>query len=160
MRGIAAAAGVDPALVVHHFGAKEELFKAVMTVPADVAERFAALAEGPRETVGRRFAELVAALVELPEVRAVLVGRVRAAVDEPEAARLVRELVSEDLGRVARAVNDDRPELRAALVGTQVVGMAFARAVVGIEPLPRLSSAELVELLGPTFQRYFTGPLD
>jgi hypothetical protein len=92
--------------------------------------------------------------------RSVLLGRVRAATEEPEAARLIRELVARDLHTIARALNDDRPELRTALVGTQVVGLALAREIVSVEPLPKLSGPELVELLAPTFQRYFTGPLD
>ena len=35
MRAIGAAAGVDPALVHHYFGTKEELFRAVLDVPVD-----------------------------------------------------------------------------------------------------------------------------
>ena len=57
-------------------------------------------------------------------------------------------------------MSGDRPELRATLVGTQVIGLAFAREIVGVEPLPSLRAQELVELVAPTFQRYLTEPLD
>src|SRR5918999_3493174 len=56
IRAIAAEAGVDPALVVHFFGSKEALFRAVIEWPFDpevLLERLAA--PGP-ESIGRRLA--------------------------------------------------------------------------------------------------------
>jgi len=44
-RGIAAAAGVDPALVVHFYGSKEELFREVMQLPPAVSDALASLAD-------------------------------------------------------------------------------------------------------------------
>ena len=41
-RSIATAAGVDPALVVHFFGSKEQLFHEVMKLPPGLAEAMAA----------------------------------------------------------------------------------------------------------------------
>jgi AcrR family transcriptional regulator len=160
MRGVASAAGVDPALVIHFYGSKEALFRSVMELPADAAERLGALAEGERETIGERLATVFATLLETPATRAVLMGRLRAAAAEPEAASLVHELVSRDLGRLAEAISDDRPETRAALAGSQLVGIGFVREIVGVEPLPSLSRAELAALLGPTLQHYLTGQLD
>src|SRR5215831_2561701 len=58
-RKIAASAGVDPALVVHFYGSKEELFRQVMALPPALADALARLADGPSETVGRRLAEVV-----------------------------------------------------------------------------------------------------
>ena len=37
-RQIAAAAGVDPALVVHFYGSKEDLFRDVMVLPPAIAD--------------------------------------------------------------------------------------------------------------------------
>lgn len=159
IRGIAAAAGVDPALVVHFFGRKDALFRAVMTLPPEVGDAMAALADGDRETIGRRLAELVAGLMANPRSRAVLLGRIRGASSHDEAADLVREGVTRDLQRLVSAITDDEPEKRAALVGSQIVGLAFARHVVGIEPLASLSAAELVDAIAPTFQHYLVEPL-
>jgi hypothetical protein len=58
------------------------------------------------------------------------------------------------------SLTDDEPQKRAALVGSQIIGMVFARYVVGVEPLASMTSAELVEALGPTFQHYLVEPLD
>src|SRR5215468_12345236 len=65
-RKIASAAGVDPALVVHFYGSKEDLFRQVMALPPAIADALEQLADGPRETVGRRIAELVVGAIESP----------------------------------------------------------------------------------------------
>jgi AcrR family transcriptional regulator len=159
-RAIASAAGVDPALVVHFFGSKESLFREVMALPPAVGEAIAALATGPPETVGRRVAEILVGLIDNPSSRALVVGRIRSAASQPHAAELVRETVTRDLQRLAAAITDDRPATRAVLVGSHLVGIAFARHVVLVEPLAAMSTAEVVDLVAPTFQRFLAGPLD
>jgi AcrR family transcriptional regulator len=159
IRAIAQAAGVDPALVVHFFGAKEDLFRSVTEMPAAISDALTALADGPRETVGRRLAELVVTALENPASRAIVLARIRSASSHPGAAELVRETVEDDIGRLAAGLTSDRPELRAALVGIQVVGLAQARYVVGVEPIASISAADLVELLAPPFQRYLVESL-
>jgi AcrR family transcriptional regulator len=158
-RGIAKAAGVDPALVVHFFGSKESLFREVMALPPAVSEALEAIAEGPRETVGRRLAEIVVGLLENPASRAIVLGRIRSATSHPHAAALVRETVTHDVRRLASAISDDRPDARAVLVGSHLVGIALARYVVLLEPLASMPAPAVVELLAPTFQRFLTGPL-
>ena len=158
-RRIAAAAGVDPALVVHFYGSKDELFRQVMVLPPAVAEALVQLADGPRETVGRRLAELVLGTLENPASRTVVLGRIRCATTHPDAAALVRETVTRDLGALASAVSGDRPDARAVLIGAEVVGVALARYVVLVEPLASMSASEVVELVAPTFQRHLTEPL-
>jgi AcrR family transcriptional regulator len=157
-RRIASAAGVDPALVVHFYGSKEALFLEVMTFPPYVAA-VEQLADGPRATVGRRLAELIVGALEDPTSRAVVLGRIRCASTHPDAAALVRENVTRDLGALASALTDDRPDTRAVLVGAQVVGIALARYVALVEPLASMSPSELIELVAPTFQRYLVEPL-
>ena len=158
-RTIAAAAGVDPALVVHFFGSKEDLFREVTSLPPQVADGIVALADGPRRTVGRRLAELVVNALEAPGTRSIVLGRIRSASSHPAAADLVRETVTADLRRLTTALTDDRPELRATLVGSQVVGIALARYVVLVEPLASMSAGEVVDVLAPAFQHYLVGPL-
>jgi len=159
IRGIAAAAGVDPALVVHFFGPKEALFREVMQLPPAVAQTIATLGEGPRESAGRRLAEVIVRAYEQPGSRAVVLGRIRCASSHPDAAALVRETVTRDLSALARSLGGDRPETRAVLLGAQVVGMALARYVVLVEPLASMDSSEVVDLLAPTFQRILLEPL-
>jgi AcrR family transcriptional regulator len=159
IRGVAREAGVDPALVLRFYGSKDALFREVMALPPAAAEALERIADGPRETVGRRLAELIVGLLENPETRAIVLGRIRAASSHPEAAALVRETVTRDVRRLTDAVSEDEPDVRAVLAGTHVVGLAFARYVVLVEPLASMSAADVVEYAAPTFQRYLVGPL-
>lgn len=160
LRSIAAEAGVDPALVTHFFGSKQRLFVEVVEFPFDPAEMLPRILGGDPETVGIRLAELIVGMLENPEARARITGVVRAAASEPEAARMVRELLMREVWAPAAAllgVGD--AELRMNLVGSQIIGLVMARYVVGAQPLASLSPEELVGAIGPTLQRYLTAPL-
>ena len=63
-------------------------------------------------------------------------------------------LQSQILARLA--ARDRRPdaELRAGAAATQVLGLVFSRYVLQVEPLASAGHDELVELVGPTLQRY------
>jgi AcrR family transcriptional regulator len=159
LRGIAGEAGVDAALVVRFYGSKEALFREVMALPPAVAEAMAGLADGPTESVGRRLAEVIVGMLEDPRSRSIVLGRIRSASSHPEAAALVRETVERDVGRLVATLTDDKPETRAVLVGSQVVGLALARHVVRVEPLASMSAADVVDYIAPTFQQYLVGPL-
>jgi AcrR family transcriptional regulator len=153
LRAIAADAGVDPALVAHFFGSKQRLF-------VEVVEPLPRILAGDPAAVGTRLAELIVGLLETPEARARITGVVRAAASEPEAARMVRELLMREVwAPAAAALGADDAELRMNLVGSQIVGLVMARYVVGAEPLASLPAEELVAAIGPTLQRYLTGPL-
>jgi AcrR family transcriptional regulator len=159
IRGIAGEAGVDAALVVRFYGSKDGLFSEVMALPPEVAEAMARLADGSRDTVGRRLAQVIVGMLEDPRSRAVVVGRIRSAASHPDAAALVRETVTRDVGRLVAALTDDAPEIRAVLVGSQVVGLALARHVVQVEPLASMPAADVVDYLAPTLQHYLVEPL-
>jgi AcrR family transcriptional regulator len=158
-RRIATAAGVDPALVVHFFGSKEELFRDVVALPPTVADALERLAEGPRETVGRRVAEVVTSTLEDPVARTTILARIRATTTHPYAAELVRETVTQDLAKLAAALTDDRPHTRAVLAGAQIVGLTFARYVLRAEPLASMSPEEITDHMAPVFQHYLVEPL-
>jgi AcrR family transcriptional regulator len=159
VRGIASEAGVDAALVVRFYGSKEALFRDVMEIPAAVTEGMAGLASGPRATVGRRLAQVIVGMLEDPRSRSIVIGRIRSASSHPEAAALVRETVTRDVGRLVAALTDDEPETRAVLVGSQVVGLTLARHVVRVEPLASMPAPDVVDYLAPIFQHYLVGKL-
>jgi AcrR family transcriptional regulator len=160
IRAIAADAGVDPALVLHFFASKQRLFLSVVELPFEPTEVLPEVLAGERAEAGRRFARFVVALLEDPESRARMTGLVRAAASEPEAARLMRELLAERImGPLAEALGVEDALLRATLTGSQVVGLVMARHVVRVEPLASLGADELVDVVAPTFQRYLAEPL-
>lgn len=161
MRSIAQDAGVDPALVSHFFGGKSRLFVEAVGPPVDPELLVQALAATPIDQAGERLARLFVALMEDPRARRRVIGLVRAAATEPEAARMVRELLTREiLTRVVEALGADDAATRAALVGSQFIGLVMARLVVGVQPLVDMTADETVAALAPTLQRYLTAPLD
>ena len=53
----------------------------------------------------------------------------------------------------------DKPDVRAALIGSQLMGLAMARYIVSLEPVASASASELVAAVGPAIQRYITGDI-
>jgi hypothetical protein len=49
--------------------------------------------------------------------------------------------------------------LRASLAASQMIGLGLARYLLRIEPLASADPETVVALIGPTVQRYLTGPL-
>jgi hypothetical protein len=59
---------------------------------------------------------------------------------------------------VIAKVNRRAPERRAALIATQVLGLALCRYVLQLPPIVGMSREETVAWLGPTVQRYLEAP--
>jgi len=160
IRGIAAAAGVDPALVIHYFVSKEGLFEAALELPVRPADVFArGAAAGPDQlgaTVVRTFLEAW----EPPESRVRLQAMLRSAMTNETAMAMIRDLlVREVFGPITQTLGVPDAQLRATLVGSQFIGLAIMRFVGRIEPLASASIDELVAAVGPTVQRYLTGEI-
>jgi AcrR family transcriptional regulator len=160
IREVARRARVDPALVHHYFGSKDRLFAAAMEFPVDPA-MVADVVIGPGlEGAGERLVRLFLRIWDSPENREPVLGLLRSAVTNPSAARMLREFVSKALlARVAPALGGRDAELRAALVGSQVIGLAIFRYVLEVEPLASASEEELVAAMAPRFQDSLTGRL-
>jgi AcrR family transcriptional regulator len=158
IREVAAQAGVDPALVHHYFGSKQRLFVAAMAWPFDPADVIPAIARGDPDRLGERLARFVIGLLEDPAIQPIAIGLLRSAATDPVAAGMLRELVETGpiaaLSTLAPQAGDIR--LRASLVGSQVIGLAMARYVVGVEPIASADPEVLVRALAPTFQRYLS----
>lgn len=156
IRAIAGAAGVDPALVHHFFGTKEDLFAAAMELPVDPDTILPLVLAGPREEIGERLARMVLALWGDPRLRPQFVGVIRSATTNEMGARLLREFISSKVfARVAEALDVPRLNLNAA--ASQIVGVVMLRYVLEVEPMASASEEELVALLAPTIQRYLSG---
>lgn len=160
LRSVAREAGVDPTLVSHFYGTKQELFVEVVVLPFEPGQILPALIAGDEDAIGERLARFIVGVLESDEGRRRLVGRVRAAASEPEAGRLVKEMVERELlAPIAEHLGAGDPSLRASLLGVQVVGLIMARYVVGIEPLASLPADRVVAVLAPVMQRLLTGEL-
>jgi AcrR family transcriptional regulator len=159
IRGIATAAGVDPALVHHYFGNKDKLFLAAVEAPADPEDLLPEVLAGGPEDLGRNLLRMFLRVWDGP-ARPAGLALVRSAVGSEWTAKLLREfLVARVLRRVVGTLDLPQSErdARGALVGSQLIGLVMARYVLKLEPLASASREELVEAIAPTLQRYLTG---
>jgi hypothetical protein len=77
-------------------------------------------------------------------------------------SRLLREfVVHRILRRLGRELRLDPAEapMRVNLVASQMTGLILTRYIIRIEPLASASPDQVAALIGPTVQRYVTGPL-
>jgi AcrR family transcriptional regulator len=160
VRAIAGEAGVDPALVHHYFGGKEQLFAACMQLPLDPSVELPALLAGDPADIGARLVRLQLRLWSEERGRESMMALVRSAASNDQAAAMLREFVTSVLLSRLRPVvgtGDDAP-LRAAGAASQLIGMAFARYVVKVPELAEASEDDLVRTIGPAVQSYFGAP--
>lgn len=161
IRRIAAMAGVDPALVHHYFGSKDDLFLATVEVainPRTVVEQ---LIDGGADGLGTRMIDAILQVWESP-AGASLVAAVRTAVGDPGSATALGRFVTIEI--VARLLGSmhypaAEAERRSALIVSQVLGVVIGRYVLRVGALATMEHADLVASVGPTLQHYLTGEL-
>lgn len=157
IRAVASEADVDPALVMHHFGTKQGLFVAAHEIPVDPATLLGEVATLPVDERGRWIARTYLAAIAGPG--SPMLSLLRAAATNDEAAAMLREYIEGVLlSHAAELVTGPHPEARMGLIGSHLFGLLFAREVLGVAPLRDLDLDQLVDLVGPTIQRYLDGP--
>jgi AcrR family transcriptional regulator len=162
IRHIATSAGVDPALVHHYFGAKDQLFLAAMEAPLDPGKAIGEVIAGGLDGIGERLARMFLTVWDSP-AGTPAAALIRSAVSHEWSARMLREFItSQILRRIIGGLDLDPKEgpLRATLVGSQLIGLAMARYIIKVEPIASVPRETLVAAVGPTIQRYLSGPLD
>lgn len=164
IRGIAADAAVDPALVHHFYGSKERLFAAAMRLPVVPGEALAAAIDGHKgASLGTHLVATALSIWEDPAVHRVMIGLLRSAVTSEQAAAQLREFITSTiLGPMstrARPGSPDDAAYRAGAVASQMLGLALTRYVLRIGPVATASPADLAATIGPTIDRYLTGDI-
>jgi AcrR family transcriptional regulator len=158
IRAVAASAGVDPALVHHYFGSKDDLFLASLEVRVDPREVVPTVLDGGLDSAGERLVRLFLSVWDDPDKRLPLVAVVRASFTEDGAANLLRDGM---LRLVFQPLLDAMPQPdavhRIQLVAAQLMGVVVARYLVRLEPLATMPADELARWLAPTIQRYLDG---
>jgi AcrR family transcriptional regulator len=154
IRAIAADASIDPSMVMRYYGSKDGLFAAAV----DVSLRLPALGDIPDERRGealvRHFLWLWEGGDRANDVLAVLL---RSAVTNEEAAARIREVFATQVARLL-GPSADGPA-RAALIASQLLGVALCRYIICLPELAALDGDALVTALAPTVQRYMTEPI-
>ncbi|MGH3405729.1 MAG: hypothetical protein ACRDRJ_25035, partial [Streptosporangiaceae bacterium] len=57
------------------------------------------------------------------------------------------------------AGGEEEAAYRAGAVATQMLGLALSRYVIKLEPIASASPDDLAATVGPTLDRYLTGPI-
>jgi AcrR family transcriptional regulator len=156
VRSVATAAEVNPALIHHYFGTKEQLFLGALSLPINPAEVIAqVLAAGPRRQFPERFVRYFVAAWRDPVVGQALQAVLRRAATDENTATLVRNLAENVLlVRASDALGVPRLQVAAAM--SHLIGLALGAMIFRIEPLASASEDELVELVTPAIRRYLT----
>ncbi|MEV0437095.1 TetR family transcriptional regulator [Nocardia sp. NPDC050413] len=160
IRAVAAAAQVDPALVHHYFGTKQQLFAAVVEFPVDPEATLAVVDSVPLDDLGAAIVRAVVGIWDSPAgpgivamVRSMLTG------DADMTRTFLLKVVLERVrARIARP--DDDGHARVSLAAAQMMGVLIARKVICVEPLASMPLDAVVEAVGPSMQRYLTGAID
>jgi AcrR family transcriptional regulator len=159
VRAIAARAGVDPAMVNHWFGGKEGLFAAAVRLPVNPNEIIEAIIEGPIEEMAERIVRRFLTVWDTAG-GGVFTALVRSISSHRLAADLLRGLfVQVIFTKVLARTRADRPELRASLCATQMIGLGMLRYVLVFEPIASADHDTLVAVVAPTLRRYLIGEL-
>ncbi|WP_435742806.1 TetR family transcriptional regulator [Nocardioides sp. SYSU DS0663] len=159
VRSVAAAAGVDPALVHHYFGTKDDLFLAALELRVDPREAVRPVVEAGLEGAGERLVRLLLDVWDDEETRLPLLAVLRG-IGEPNGQRLLRDgVLRMVLGPLVGGLGVDQPERRAVLLATQLVGVVVLRYLLQAEPLASAGREQVVATYAPVVQRFLADPL-
>lgn len=144
VRAIAAAAEVDPALIIQYFGSKQELFAQVVRIPADQPP-----SEQPAEMIELLLASISAKFGDLPQAS---VAMLRSMLTNPEAAATARATLDRQIEQIGIAIPAADARLRAALIMTTMMGLVIAHQLLDVSTLRDVPPREIADLLRPCFQ--------
>ncbi|MFD0022394.1 TetR/AcrR family transcriptional regulator [Streptomyces sp. NPDC058382] len=146
LRAVAGAAGVDPALIAYHFGAKKGLFADVMQFQCVSALAVDEVLGGDPATLPGRLIDAVTDLWEDADFRRLSSGG-------EEAAEAIREYLERELlGRLVEFLGGRDATARATAVVTVLGGLIYTRY---LNPLPTpaaLTPAEARSALTPVLR--------
>ena len=151
---------MDPGLVRHYYRDKAALFAAALAERTVIAERMAAAVHGDPADLGARLADTYLTLWEEPDTRPVLLALVRSAATDPAAARMLREVLVARIKALPRVDGTDVDldvETRFALAGGHLLGIAFARHIIGLPGVADLDHDALIAAVSPDIQRTLLG---
>ncbi|MGW1998053.1 TetR/AcrR family transcriptional regulator [Embleya sp. NPDC001921] len=151
LRAVAAAAGVDQALIKYHFGSKQQLFGEVTELQCARSLGLAQALRGDPAGVADRILRAVTDVWDATVVN-------REALQDEDVMGVLREyLDGEVLPQIAEYLGGTEATERATAVVTVIGGLIFTRY---LQPLPastRLSAAEVRRILAPTLRAALRG---
>ena len=160
IRAIATAADVDPALVHHYFGTKEQLFAAAIHIPIDPMLVIGPMRTTPIDELGLTLPSLLLPLWD-SEMGSGFIATLRSLLSGSDVS-LIRSFLQEVIAVEVGSRVDDPPgsgRIRVQFVASQLVGVMMARYILELEPFKSLPVEQIAETIAPNLQRYLTGDL-
>jgi AcrR family transcriptional regulator len=141
IRAVASAAAVDPGLVMHYFGSKQELFRRVIDA-APVPEVSGAPGQAAEQILG----SLADRLASEPTASLTLL---RSMLTNPEAASAASVAAARYEAQIAQAIPASDASLRAAIIGAITRGVMVSRHLIKSDELATADPAQVIGLLRP-----------
>jgi AcrR family transcriptional regulator len=147
-------------LVYYFFGNKEGLFNAaVIDIPEHPLHQLATVLDGGHDQIGVRLVRRFIKRRDEGDTFEPLLTVWRSAAVQPLARKLLHDTLAGPVAeRVAAEFGVDDAVLRVQLVASHLMGLAFARYQLRIEPIASTGIDDLVAWIGPTVQQYLTAP--
>ena len=156
VRDIAAEASIDPALVIRYFGSKDQLF----VHAADIRLELPDLSAVDRSKVGTVLASHFMRIWESDGSNSGLPILLRSAASNEVAAELMRDIFGKQVAPRLQALGSGaEAQERAALVSSQLLGVALCRYILRLPPIVAMPVDQLAQAVGATIQRYLAGVL-
>jgi AcrR family transcriptional regulator len=154
VRAIATEAGVNPAMISHFFGSKDELFVAALAFPFNPVERIGAVINTtPRAELGPALVRMFVGIWRDAHLGPSLRAALREGAASESGAEVLRTFAAQFmLPRMSTLLALPEDVVAAAL--SQLLGYAMVAMVIEIEPLASAEVERVVELLGPAVQTY------
>ncbi|GAB2487063.1 TetR/AcrR family transcriptional regulator [Jatrophihabitans fulvus] len=137
VRGIAARAGVDPSLVIQHYGSKNDLFALAIDLGT----------ETPGDDVSGHLDQVLDA--RLGEPPAQTRALVRSMLTAPEATAAMKQFLDGRTRNLAATLSGPDADLRAALTVSGILGLVVARHFLHLDALAEITDEQIDEVVRP-----------
>lgn len=144
IRAIASTAKVNPGLVMHYFGSKEQLFTQAAKTSSDEP-----VGGTPAQAAERLLAELHAKLSEEPTAT---LAMLRSMLTHPEATEGVRDMLLRQQREFSDTLSAEDAVPRAGLTSAIILGVIVSRYLLKLDGLRDASPEKITELLRPCIQ--------
>jgi AcrR family transcriptional regulator len=157
IRAVAAEAGIDPSMVMRYYGNKEGLFAAAIDLDLHLPDPNTV----ERSRVGNILAGHVISRWEGDLSDEFITLLLRSASTNAAAAEQLQRVFTNQILRFVRGVagDDSETQRRAAMLSSQVLGLAYSRYIVNLPAMVEMDADTVVAILGPVLQHYLTGEL-
>jgi AcrR family transcriptional regulator len=156
IRDIASLAKVDPALAIRYYGSKEELFAKTVDINLALPDLTSLENHKMGEVLVMHFLDLW----EGEMGKGKLIVLLRSAASNDFAAEKMRAVFSEQVvPLISKVCRRKDARMRAGLIVSQLMGLAFCRYVLRVEPVVEMTQEQIVKHVAPTLQRYLENSL-